>query len=60
MKDTKMGTQENKADPAYVARVGFTAMMDGDGYVVAGVKNKLQAAASHVTPAGVLAQQHRK
>lgn len=58
--DTKLGTQENKSDPVDVARIGFTAMMDGEGDVIAGVKNKLQAAAAHVTPAGVLAEQHRK
>jgi short-subunit dehydrogenase len=58
--DTKLGTQEDKADPAGVARVGFTAMMDGEGDVIAGMKNKLQAAAAHLTPAGVLAEQHRK
>jgi hypothetical protein len=28
--------------------------------VVSGFKNKLQAAASHVMPAGALAEQHRK
>ena len=27
---------------------------------VAGLKNKLQAAVAHVTPSGVLAEQHRK
>jgi short-subunit dehydrogenase len=42
--DTKVGTQENKADPAEVARIGFKAMMDGEGDVVAGLKNKLQTA----------------
>jgi hypothetical protein len=35
-------------------------MMDGEGDVVAGWKNKLQAAVANVTPASVLAQQHRK
>jgi uncharacterized protein len=59
MMDTKVGTQK-KDDPAEVARVGFKAMMDGEGDVVAGLKNKLQAAAAHVTPAAVLAEQHRK
>ena len=57
--DTKVGTQK-KQDPAEVARIGFKAMMDGEGDVVAGLKNKLQAAVAHVTPAGVLAEQHRK
>jgi uncharacterized protein len=58
--DTSVGTQENKADPAEVARIGFKAMMDGEGDVVAGLKNKLQVAMAHVTPASVLAEQHRK
>ncbi len=58
--DTKMGTQENKADPADVAKVGFDAMMAGEGDVIAGLKNKLTVAMSTVTPAAVLAEQHRK
>jgi uncharacterized protein len=55
MLDTKIGQ-----DPADVARVGFDAMMRGDGDVVSGWKNKLQAAMANVTPAGVLAEQPRK
>jgi uncharacterized protein len=58
--DTKVGQQENKADPAEVARIGFKAMMDGEGDVVAGLKNKVQTALASVTPAAVLAEQHRK
>jgi short-subunit dehydrogenase len=58
--DTKVGTAENKEDPAEVARTGFKAMMDGEGDVVAGMKNKLQAAVANVTPSAVLAEQHRK
>ena len=34
-------------------------MMAGDGDVVAGWKNKLQSAIANVTPAAVLAEQHR-
>jgi NAD(P)-dependent dehydrogenase (short-subunit alcohol dehydrogenase family) len=49
-----------KDDPADVARVGFDAMMRGDGDVVSGWKNKLQSAIANVTPAGVLAEQHRR
>jgi uncharacterized protein len=59
MLDTKVG-QDPKDDPADVARVGFDAMMRGDGDVVSGWKNKLQTAMANVTPAGVLAEQHRK
>ena len=58
--DTKVGTQEDKMDPAEVARIGFKAMMDGEGDVVAGLKNKLQARLASVTPSAVLAEQHRK
>lgn len=57
--DTKVGT-DRKADAASVARTGFDAMMAGDGDVVAGLKNKLQAAMAAVTPSAVLAEQHRK
>ncbi|HEX2586027.1 MAG TPA: SDR family NAD(P)-dependent oxidoreductase [Steroidobacteraceae bacterium] len=58
--DTKMGTQDNKADPAEVARIGFDAMMSNEGDVIAGLKNKLTVAISTVTPSSVLAEQHRK
>jgi len=59
MLDTKVG-QGKKDDPADVARVGFEAMMRGDGDVVSGWKNKLQSAIANITPAGVLAEQHRR
>lgn len=59
MLDTKVGTMK-KDDPAQVARLGFEAMMKGSGDVVTGLKNKLQAAMAHVTPAPVLAKLHRK
>jgi len=59
MLDTKVGQQE-KDDPAEVAQVGFDAMMRGEGDVVSGWKNKLQTTIANVTPAGVLAERHRK
>ncbi len=59
MLDTKVG-QDEKDDPADVAQDGFDALMAGKDQVVSGWKNKLQVAAAHVTPAGVLAEQHRK
>jgi uncharacterized protein len=59
MLDTQVAT-EDKADPATVARIGFDAMMDGEADVVAGLKNKLQAIMSKITPSEVLAEQHRK
>jgi uncharacterized protein len=58
MLDTKVGAGR-KEDPADVAKVGFKAMMKGEGDVVAGLKNKLQATVAHVTPATVLAEVHR-
>jgi short-subunit dehydrogenase len=59
MMDTKVGT-EKKQPPDEVARLGFEAMMKGDGDVVAGWSNKLRAAISHIMPSGALAEQHRK
>lgn len=59
MEDTKVGSGE-KDDPADVAANGFEAMMRGEGDVVSGWKNKLQSTIANVTPAGVLAEQHRK
>jgi uncharacterized protein len=59
MVDTKVG-QSKKDDPVDVAKSGFEAMMRGDGEVITGLRNKLQSAMAHVTPSGVLAEQHRK
>lgn len=59
MLDTSVA-QGKKDDPADVARIGFDAMMEGEGDVVSGWKNKLQTTVANVTPAGVLAEQHRK
>ena len=50
MMDTRLG-REDKDDPADVARVGFDAMMGGEGDVTA---------VASVTPAATLAAQHRK
>lgn len=57
--DTYVG-QAKKDDPAGVAKIGYDAMMDGEGDVVSGWKNKLQAAVANVTPASTLAHQHAK
>jgi short-subunit dehydrogenase len=59
MTDTKVG-QGKKDDPADVARIGYDAMMAGDGDVVSGWMNKLRSAIANVTPAGVLAEMHRR
>ena len=59
LEDTKFA-QSKKDDPADVARTGFEAMMKGEGDVVHGLKNKLQAATAAVTPQSALAEMHRK
>jgi len=59
MMDTKVG-QDAKDDPAMVAEAGYKAMLNGEGDVVTGWKNKLQSAVANVTPAEMLAEQHRK
>jgi len=59
MLDTKLGT-EKKMDPADVAKQGYDAMLNGEGQVITGWKNKMQAAMSHVMPAERLASQHTK
>ena len=59
MLDTKVGQQE-KDDPAKVAKDGFEAMMKGEGDVVSGWKNKLETTAAAVMPSGMLAERHRK
>jgi short-subunit dehydrogenase len=57
--DTKVGTQK-KQPAGEVAKVGWDAMMRGDGDVVAGWQNKLRAAMAHIMPSGTLAEMHRK
>jgi short-subunit dehydrogenase len=59
MMDTKIAQQE-KDDPADVARVGFDAMMKGEAEVVSGFKNKVESTIANVTPATVLANKHAK
>jgi short-subunit dehydrogenase len=59
MLDTEVGQQE-KDDPADVAKAGFDAMMQGKGDVVTGWKNKLQTTIANVTPADMLAERHRQ
>jgi len=60
MMDTSVGTSDSKSDPVDVAKDGWDALMAGRASIVSGWKNKLQVAAAHVTPAPVLAEQHRK
>jgi len=60
MMDTSVGTDDDKEDPAQTARHGWDALMTGKASVVSGLKNKIQQAVANVTPAAVLAEQHRK
>jgi short-subunit dehydrogenase len=57
--DTKMANGK-KMDPAIVAKVGYDAMMDGEADVIAGWKNKIEAALANITPGEHLAAQHGK
>jgi short-subunit dehydrogenase len=59
MLDTSVGASDKKSDPADVARDGWDALMKGEAHIVSGWKNKVQATLAHVTPAAVLAEQHR-
>jgi short-subunit dehydrogenase len=59
MMDTKIGTVE-KDDPAEVARQGFAAMMRGEGEIITGWQNKLQAAIARLSPRDTLAEMHRR
>ena len=56
--DTPVGRSDSKDDAAKVAREGWDAVMSGSAHVVAGTKNKVQAAISHITPDRVLAKMH--
>lgn len=59
MEDTRVATGKKQA-PDEVARLGFEAMMQGQGEVITGWQNKLRAAMSHVTPSATLAEAHRR
>ncbi|MER7661521.1 MULTISPECIES: SDR family NAD(P)-dependent oxidoreductase [unclassified Streptomyces] len=60
MEDTKIGQQE-KDDPAKVAKDGFEALMGGKKKIVGGsVKTKVQGIANKVLPDSVKAAAHRK
>lgn len=59
MMDTPVGVAK-KDSAQMVAETGWDAMMDDSGSVVAGWKNKIQAAVSHLTPTPMLAEMHRQ
>lgn len=58
--DTAVGQSKSKMDAAKVARIGYEAMKRGDGDVIAGLGNKVQAAVAAVAPQTALAEMHRK
>jgi uncharacterized protein len=60
MTDTKVGQDDDKDDPADVAKTGFKAMMRGEASVVHGMGNKIQVAMASMTPKTSQAEQHRK
>jgi uncharacterized protein len=60
MLDTPIG-EEEKDDPAEVARQGYDALMAGKEKVVGGsLKNKVQTVAGKVVPDSMKAEMHRK
>lgn len=59
MMNTPVGQDEDKADPAEVARLGVEAMLAGKGDVIHGLKNKAQVAMSRVAGADRAAEMHR-
>ena len=59
MLDTKLGS-DRKDDAAFVAQQGFDAMKKGEGEVITGWMNKMQAAIAHLAPADMTAEMHRK
>jgi short-subunit dehydrogenase len=60
MNDTQVGANPNKSDPADVAKDGYEAVMSGKASIVSGWKNKIQQVVANITPASVLAEQHRQ
>ena len=61
MLDSKIAQDRSKlSDPAKVAKDGYQALMSGDDKVVSGLKNKIQAAMSNVTPDPIVAANMHK
>ncbi len=60
MRDTQVGQDDSKADPAKVAKDGWDAMLSSKEHIVSGLFNKAQVLATGVVPQAVLAEQHRK
>jgi len=60
MEDTPVGKDDEKDDPAMVARKGYDTMIKGQSGVVTGFMNKVQATFSGLLPDTVIAQMHRR
>jgi uncharacterized protein len=59
--DTKVGQQENKDNPAEVARMGFEALMDGKDSVLAeSLLTKVAGVVGKILPDPVKAEMHRQ
>lgn len=61
MLDTAVGDPEStkRRDPALVAKDGWDALMAGKDSIFSGLSTKIQGAMAAITPAKVLAEQHR-
>lgn len=62
MLDTSVGdpdAPEKRRDPALVAKDGWDALMAGKDSIFSGLSTKIQGTLAGVTPAKVLAEQHR-
>lgn len=63
MLDTAVGnpdTPEKRRDPALVAKDGWDALMSGKDSIFSGWSTKIQGEMAGITPASMLAEQHRK
>ncbi len=60
MTGTRAASRMKKDDPAYVARLGFDAMLQGEADGVTGWRNKAMVGASKLLPSQTVAQVHRK
>jgi short-subunit dehydrogenase len=59
MDDTKIGAEQNKADPSLVAREGFDALMAGKEEHIAGsLQTKVEGMSARVLPEAVTAGRH--
>lgn len=59
LEDTQVG-QQDKADPAKVAKDGYSALLDGDTRITSGFMNKVQKVFGDLLPEELVAQLHRR